>query len=250
VVVAMTQVMPAKLRKSPLLEALFEVRFVPVVPGAGDVLPGLIFGNLRSRYPKVEQLPVAAVPRAFRASQEALTYQASHRLQGSDGGSIQLGDRIGAVSTTSYPGWEGFRSMILEFLDVLGKTGLIKTLERFSFRYINLLAMSSEVKQLSLLNIHVDLVGRAPNERGFVLRAEIDEGDITSTVQIAPNATAKGPNNLEISGLLVDIDTIVKSPTPTFLSAPKAELEEAHRAVKQTFFSMLTKDTLADLGPE
>lgn len=246
----MTQVMPAKLRKSPLLEALFEVRFVPVVEGAGDVLPGLIFGSLRSKYPRVEQLPAAGVPRAIRASQEALIYQASHRLHGSGGASIQLGDRLGAVSTTSYPGWAGFRSMILELVGALGATGLIKTVERFSFRYINVLTTSGDGKQLPLLNLNVELVGRSPDERGFLLRTELGSGDITSTVQIAPNATAKGPNNVEISGLLVDIDTVVKSPGSTFANEPAPDLEKAHRVVKETFFSLLTKETLTGLGPE
>ncbi len=246
----MTQVLPAKLRKSPLLEALFEVRFVPVVPGAGDVLPGLVFASLRSKYPDVEQLPVAAVPRAVRASQEGLVYQASHRLQGPSGGSIQLGDRLAAVSTTAYPGWDSFRAMILEVLDVLGKTGLIKTVERFSFRYINVLPVSSDQKQLPLLNIHVELLGKVPNERGFLLRSETDEGDITCKLQIAPNAMAKGPHNVEISGLLVDIDAVVKAPPQTFIGAPATELDEAHDAVKRTFFSLLTKAALADLGPE
>jgi uncharacterized protein (TIGR04255 family) len=246
----MTQVMPAKLRKSPLLEALFEVRFLPVVVGAGDVLPGLVFGSLRSKYPQVEQLPAGAVPRAIRASQEALIYQASHRLHGSGGASIQLGDRLAAVSTTSYPGWEAFRSMILELVGVLGTTGVVKTVERFSFRYINMLTTSVNGMQLPLLNLHVDLVGRTPNERGFLLRTEFDSGDITSTVQIAPKATAKGPNNVEISGLLVDIDTVLKPSGSTFFTEPTPDLERAHRAVKETFFSLLTKEALAELGPE
>ena len=140
VVVAMTQVMPKKLRKSPLLEALFEVRFVPLVEGAGDVLPGLIFGRLRSKYARVEQLPAAAVPRTVERVRRALVYQASHRLHGSNGASIQVGDRVAAVSTTAYPGWEVFRSMVLELLGVLRETSLVKVVERFSFRYINMLA--------------------------------------------------------------------------------------------------------------
>ncbi|HZL18302.1 MAG TPA: TIGR04255 family protein [Polyangia bacterium] len=246
----MTQVMPAKLRKSPLLEALFEVRFVPVVEGAGDVLPGLIFGSLRSKYARVEPLPAAGVPRNIRAAQEALIYQASHRLHGSDGSSIQVGDRVAAVSTTSYPGWEAFRSLILELVSVLRETGLVRTVERFSFRYINLLTSSADAKQLPLLNLHVELVGRSPDERGFLLRTEFDSSDITSVVQIAPNASAKGPNNIEVSGLLVDIDTVLKTPGSTFFTEPTADLEKVHRVVKETFFSLLTKETLAELGPE
>lgn len=246
----MTQVMPIRLRKSPLLEAIFEMRFVPVVEGAGDVLPGLIFGTLRSKYSRIEQLPVAAVPRAVRASQDALVYQPSHRLHGSEAASIQLGDRVAAVTSTSYPGWVAFRSMALELVEVIGKTGMIKTVERLSLRYTNVLTSSKDREQLPLLNIHVELVGRAPSERGFLLRTETDEGDITSTVQIAPNATAKLATSVDISGLLVDIDTVIQSPSSTFLSAPVRELEKVHDAVKKTFFSLLTKEAIAELDPE
>jgi len=250
VVVAMTQVMPKKLRKSPLLEALFEVRFVPVVEGAGDILPGLIFGSLRSKYPRVEQLPAAAVPRSIRAGQEALIYQASHRLHGSDGASIQVGDRVAAVSTTSYPGWNAFRSMITELVGVLRTTGLVKTVERFSFRYINVLTSFANGKQLPSLKLNVELVGRSPNERGFLLRTEFESGALTTVVQIATDASAKGPGNVEVSGMLVDIDTVMKVPASTFFAEPMDGLEEAHRIVKETFFSLLTEEALAKLDPE
>ena len=112
----------------------------------------------------------------------------------------------------------------------------------FLFRYINLLSPSLGANQLPLLNLHVELVGRSPNERGFLLRTEFDSVDITSVVQIVPNASAKGPNDVEVSGLLVDIDTILeKLPESTFFAEPTPDLEKTHRAVKETFFSLLTE---------
>ena len=68
-----------------------------------------------------------------------------------------------------------------------------------------------------MLNLHVELVGKSPNERGFLLRTEFDVDGVTSTVRDpAPNASAKGPANAEVSGLLIDIDTVVKGPTRHF----------------------------------
>ena len=44
--------LPVALGKSPLVEALFEVRFEPSIPVAGEILPGVLFERFTAE-PKI-----------------------------------------------------------------------------------------------------------------------------------------------------------------------------------------------------
>jgi len=241
---------PKALRNSPLQEVLFELRFKPSSPNVGDILPGLLFGRLGTKYPRVESLPFASVPRQVRENQEELRFQASHRLVGTHGAALLVGDRMSAAATTSYTGWTDFRSRVCELLETLASTALVSSVERFSFRYINILPAPPHGSQLSQIALNASLMGRPLLEQGLIVRTEVEVDGFTSVVQIAPNTSAKGENGLIASGLLLDIDTISGVPEPDFLRSPSAALDAAHAGLKKIFFGILTSDGLARLEPE
>lgn len=95
--------MPAKLKLPPLRETFFEVQFEPVIPTAGDILPGLLYAQMKAEYPQVMPLPMATVPRKVRQQNPELHYQASHRLQGASS-SILIGDRVVSLTSLQYSG--------------------------------------------------------------------------------------------------------------------------------------------------
>jgi uncharacterized protein (TIGR04255 family) len=181
-----------------------------------------------------------------------MAYQPSHRLRGG-ARTIQVGDRLLSVTTTHYSGWDAFRASVLDAMGAVRQTNLIRNIERFSFRYINVLNTGPGESQLALLNLRVDLVGHPPEENGFLLRTEIKEDGLISVVQIAPNASAKASiagTAQEATGLLVDIDTITLAVPTNFFADPAPALDKAHRVLERTFFSLLTSETLARLEPE
>jgi uncharacterized protein (TIGR04255 family) len=241
--------MPEKLKLSPLRETFFEVQFEPTIPTAGDILPGLLYSHMKSEYPTVMPLPMANVPRKVRQQNPGFHYQASHRLQGA-AGSILIGDSVISLTTLEYPGWNHFKSKLISLLKVLKATEQAKTVKRFSFKYINLIEAQPKEPQLAFLNMKIECVGTAPRERGFHLRTEFEQDNYTTIVQVAPGSTVKVPSsNSEISGLLVDVDTIRFEPGPDFLSNPDSLLEEAHLVAKKIFFSLLTPSTVERLQP-
>ena len=245
----MTLRLPQKLLKSPLRETIFEMRFEPALAAAGDILPGLLYSELKSDFPEVVPLPLASVPRAIREKTPDLVYQYAHSLRGSSG-SVQLGDRVLAFHVIDYPGWIIFRAKIESLIKAVQATGLVKQLERFSFKYVNVIEASTSEKQLQLLNLKMELVGHSPAEHGFQLRVEHEEGNCTIITCVSPNATAKlAFSGKEVAGLLVDVDTIRFDPGREFWTAPGVLLDEAHAVAKVRFFSLLTESTLKRLEP-
>ena len=240
--------LPKALGKTPLLEAVFELRFRPTIVSAGDVLPGLLFGDLRTDYPTVEQLPVGNIPREIREKDANLLYQPTHRLTAPTS-LVQVGERV--VSLTMlypYPGWGKFRERILSLLKGVGRTGLVRECERFSFRYLNVIAAPKESPQLPMLTVLLSWPGRTFTERGLRVRFERDEGDFTTVIQVTPDVTAKSGDAV-VSGLLVDVDTIRPKAPTAFWDTDVKPLEDAHTVAKETFYSLLTGATLSNLEP-
>lgn len=233
---------------SPLREAIFELRFVPATPTAGDLLLGVLHSFLKKEYPEVLALPMANVPRNIRDQNPDLKYQPSHRLIGGPH-SVQIGDYSVLLGTIEYPGWDNFKLRIESLIDALNQTGFVKQIERFSFKYINLIEAAKSEKQLPLLNLKIELTGMAPNEIGFLLRSECSEGKFTTIFQIAPNVSIKiPPKNTEISGLMIDVDTISNVGNELWMNHASI-LEEGHLVAKKNFLSLLTKSTLERLKP-
>jgi len=242
--------LPKALGKTPLLEAIFEVRFRPTIPSAGDVLPGLLFADFRTEYTIVEQLPAGAVPREIRESNPNLVHQPTHRLTAPKAGStLQVGDRMASVTLLyPYPGWGKFRERVVSLLKSVKRTGLVAECERFAFRYVNVITAPKDGPRLPMLTVQFGWPGHPITERGLHLRFERDEGEFVTIFQISPDVTGK-VGDATVSGLLIDIDTI-RPKVPATLWDPDVKLlEDAHSFAKQTFYALLTDATLRGLEP-
>lgn len=241
--------MPVQLGKSPLVEVIFELRFEAGTVAAGDLFPGLLYPVMKSQFPEVAPLPMASIPREIRDRNPSLIYQPSHRLKGGPH-DVQVGDRAITLTTTSYPGWNRFKEMVEFVVEGVKGTGLLKQVERFSFKYTNLIETHTDEKQLSLLNLRIELINGAPIERGFRLRTERDDGDFLTIIEIITNAAVKRPTaSNEISGLLVTVDTIRHGVGNDFLTDRSPFIEEGHSVAKQIFYSLLTDSTIKRLEP-
>lgn len=159
------------------------------------------------------------------------------------------------LHTIEYPGWSRFKDKAKVLIDALQKTGLVKQIERFSFKYVNLIEVSESESQLPLLNIRVEIIGKPPIEKGFLLRTEIHKEKYITIIQVATNAIAthlistKEPSK-QLSGLMVDVDTISVGVGNEFWVNRDSLLDEGHMVVKQTFFSLLTKTALEGMEPK
>jgi uncharacterized protein (TIGR04255 family) len=180
---------------------------------------------------------------------DALLYRVSHRLVGYSE-TLAFGDRVISFSSQSYPGWSVFKQESSMLARALLDTGLLASVERFSFRYLNVFSEVEIGRRLSMLNLRLEVAGSAPSETGLQLRFEQQSGDFRTIVNVWPDAAAKlRVDSTSRRGLLLDVDTVYSGPLPTFFEDCPSLLEEAHVTLKSTFFSMLTNETLESLGP-
>jgi uncharacterized protein (TIGR04255 family) len=240
---------PVRLKKEPLIEALWEIRFTSSKQSVAELLPGLIFNSLPDKYPNTVRLPTANMPPELVEADPNLRYLPKIRLEGGNH-AVQIGEHV--ISThvrRPYSGWRNFSAEIHALIDAVRKTDLIDRLERFSLKYVDLIDLG-QPHDLSCLNARVELGGqqiRSPVH----LRAEVQKEGMLHIVQIASSATAVLPEEkAPITGVLLDTDTICNLTEGESWKEVESRLDAAHTKAKALFFSLLTNDTITKLGAE
>lgn len=245
------QTLPKKLKKEPLIDAAFEVRFTSAFP-AGGVLPGLLFGNLDGDK-KIEQLPMSQLPQVMRDAEPNLRFAPLSRLDWEQF-YINVGDRSVSVGFKHpYPGWNSFKPAIIKVMDVLKDANVIMSVERYSLKYIDLLPSTDLREQVSFLDFSVTLAGHKLEDEAFQIRLEIPSDGFIHAVQVVSSATATLHTGESRQGLIVDVDTIANQQGWTFedlLSGFSDKLEAIHQANKKVFFDCLKPKTITALEPE
>ena len=69
-----TRSLPTNLKKDPLVDAVFEIRFSSSIP-ASSVVPGILFSKLKGQA-QIERLPASDIPSQLRMLNPAL--QSNH----------------------------------------------------------------------------------------------------------------------------------------------------------------------------
>jgi uncharacterized protein (TIGR04255 family) len=245
----MDQPIPKRLKKEPLLEALWEVRFGSDKESVVELLPGLIYRDLSSSYPEIRRLPVANLPPRVIQQDAALRYIPTVRLQG-DRYSIQIGEHAVSLSCPRpYTGWEEFSKSIRELADLLKGTNLLTRPERFSLKYIDVIP-SSDGPTLEPLEIELKLGTHELINLPVQLRTEIQEDDFIHIIQIISLAEINLPTGEHFKGVLVDTDTIYQRESGDFWSNFNDLLDISHQFNKKLFFRLLKQSTIEWLEPE
>ncbi len=90
---------PKRLRKEPLIEAIWQVQFDS--PGAGEALPGLLYATLLKDHPNLQliRLPIADIPASVAQMDPNLRLAAKIRLDEPGGVFLwQVGDRVATLN--------------------------------------------------------------------------------------------------------------------------------------------------------
>jgi len=237
--------------KEPLIDAVFEVRFSGAFR-AGSLLPGMLFAGLDGDK-KSEPLPFSQIPQAMRDADANLRYAPLNRI---DWGNyfVNVGDRSVSVSSKyPYAGWKDFKPAIIKVMGVLKNANVIKSIERYSVKYIDLLPSTDLREQVSFINLDVTLAGHSLVGEAFQIRLEIPKDRFLHAVQVAASATVTLYTGESRQGLIVDVDTIAKQEGVAFedfFSGLGDKLDAIHHENKKVFFDCLKPQTLEALGPE
>jgi uncharacterized protein (TIGR04255 family) len=246
----MTEKLPVKLKKEPLIDALFEMRFTSAT-SASSILPGVLFSMLPGKI-TIERLPTEQIPRHILDSDPNLRFAPLVRMH-VDNFVINIGDRSLAVGCNMpYPGWKAFKPCILEVLNLLKKNDIVQAVHRFSMKYINLIPAENQAGQVSAINGSVVLGKHTLKQENFSLRMEIPQTSMIHAVQIISSAILTLQDGSTREGLIVDIDSITDLENPDFafwLERLSDQLDSMHSANKAMFFECLRPETIASLEP-
>lgn len=242
--------LPTKLKKEPLIDAIFEVRFESNID-ASVVLPGVFFNKLTGKS-KIETLPTAQIPKAMRDANPNLRFSATNRIDW-DKFFINVGDFSVSVSCKyPYPGWTNFKKSIIEVIGILQESGIVEKVERYSLKYVDLLPVIDGKHKVSMLNLKIDIADHTLADEPFQFRIEILKDEIIHVVQLVSSAKAVLHTGVVKDGLIVDVDTLAVLKDTSLSSLVQGiddKLEVIHTANKKMFFDCLNHETLTTLEP-
>ena len=241
---------PKRLKKEPLIEAIWQVEFES--PAAGDVLPGLLYAALRKDHPKLQlhRLPAADLPAIVAQMDPNLRLAAKVRLEEPEGAFLwQVGDRVATLNCRKpYAGWAAFREAIISLTKIIEESGLVAQPLRHSLRYIDLLTLN-DAPDLSALQFDMKLGSHAVKTLPLQMRLELPDGEVNHIIQIATPAQAQLPDGQQ-TGSVVDLETFANA-QPGNWAAMRNQLDTLHDQSKRLFFEhLLTAEAIEKLEPE
>lgn len=246
----MTEKLPTKLIKEPLIDAVFEMRFSASGP-ASNILPGVIFSKLDGEK-NIETLPLSEIPKHIRDNDPNLQFAPTVRIQW-DSYLILISDKsIALACKQPYPGWSSFKKSIQKVVELLNDVGIIQAVHRFALKYIDIIPSDSIKEQVSFINLTAKLGNHILEKESFQFRIEIPKDDIINAIQILSSASVILENGTNKTGLVIDIDTIYNVPDQkitNFSQLLSDNLDQVHRINKETFFECITPATLVLLEP-
>ena len=238
--------LPSGLKSDTVLEAIFEMRFEPEPPN--EAVFGVIYPIVMSKFSGLQHipLPVLQLPDVVRNNDIQFKYQPLNRLQGTEL-SISIGPRVFSFSILKpYIGWGKWKPSILDILNKLSDSHVIKSVTRTGLRYLNFI----ERDVFPLVNVDVKIINSTVKPLSTNVRAEIAEGEYMKALQLANNASIneKGQNK---KGSLIDIDVVRNKKITNYDFKINLEtiLDKSHMMAKQLYFDILKQDFLTELEP-
>lgn len=246
----MMKTLPKKLKKEPLIDAIFELRF------SSDeqvllMLPGILFKELGGAK-TISPLPISQLPQEIRRSDPNLKYAPVNRL---DWGLffVNIGDFSVSVNCKfPYPGWSVFKPAIIEVINVLAASGLVKGVERYSLKYIDVIPSFDHRQKVDMVNLDVTIAGHRLEKEPYSIQVEIPKNGMSNLVQIVSGARAILHTGVAREGLIVDVDTVSIQNgigmDALFAKLPET-LDSIHQTNKEMFFDCITDATRNSLEP-
>lgn len=241
---------PKRLKNEPLIEAIWQVQFES--PGAGDVLPGLMYASLKKAHPNLtlHRLPVADIPAMAAQVDPNLRFAAKLRLEEPNGAFIwQIGDRVVTLNCRKpYAGWAAFRAAIVSLIQIIEESGVVSQPQRHSLRYIDLLTLD-EAPDVSALQLDLKVGEFEVRNFPIQMRVELPDDHLTHVLQIATPAQVQLQEGVR-TGTVVDLETFSTQLTIDW-EAVRSEIDTLHDYSKRMFFThLLRTDAIEKLQPE
>lgn len=247
--------LPEYLGNSPLIEAIWQIRFdVNPALAVGDLLPGILFTALEGNKKgyQLYQLPLAEIPQAMLSADENLKYQAKYRIEAPNLPYLyHIGEHMVSVNCRKpYEGWAIFKNKISELVGILQKAPFEFVNLKASLRYINFFPKSTIPSISPWFQVALRIGDFSIETNPLQIRAELPETECTHVVLlINPAQLMMTDAATENVGIIIDIDTILHG-TQNRLDEILAQLDMLHQKNKVLFFNqILTEDSINKFNP-
>ena len=208
------QKLPKVLEHEPLVDAIFEVRLNRTAPLV-DILPGFLFHELDPK-PTVKRLPAAEIPQPMRAKDPNLQFAPLSRLEWGKY-FISVGNRNIVISCKlPYPKWPNFKAGILDITARIAKAGIAGKVERYSVKYVNLIAAPTLAEQMEKIRVEITLGSVKVGADHVNMQVHRVEDKIIHILSVINGAKGRLPDGKELSGVVVDIDSIRNVDLPDY----------------------------------
>jgi uncharacterized protein (TIGR04255 family) len=211
-----------------------------------------LFSKLKPS-PQIERLPASDIPSQIRALNPALQSQPLMRMHWNSSFVVLIGDAsLGLGCKMPYPGWQRFKSHILELAQLLKDSQFVDQIERYSLKYVGVVDGKNPAEQLARIKMDLKLGDYNLKDDPFTVRIEMLRDPFLYIVHLAAQATATLFDGSQRTGILIDIDGLREHKTANldeFIGELPERVEALHTLNKQLFFGLLTDETLAYLEP-
>lgn len=244
------QRLPKILEREPLVDAIFEVRFSEV-PCLSEILPGALFSKLEIK-PEISRLPAAEIPQPMRAADQNLRFQPVVTL-GLEHFTVSIGDQAFSINCKlPYPKWAAFKNEIINITSLIRDIGISGRVQRYSLKYVNIIEAASIEDQIKKVNLDIHLGSFDVKDEAFSLMVQKPEKSTLHLISIISGARATLAGGRDLSGIVVDVDSIRHLSSmeySSFVDSLAVEVEDLRVENKIKFFSCLTEDAITELGP-
>jgi len=235
--------LPIRIEPCPIVEAIFEARFVS--PESWATLPGLLYAQVREKYTEQKNLPLAQVPEEFRRQDPALQHLPLLQFLSKDF-LIQLGPRVVSLVTkpNAYPGWPAIKEELDWVIQRIQAASFVGETERLGVRYVDFF----EGDVFSELHLHLAVNDQPLTGAQTDVTTVLRRGPLVIRLRVTNGAivgTAQGPQ----PGSVLDVDAWFGPPEADLFENGVARFGEAHDTIKGLFFGLLKPELLATLNP-
>jgi uncharacterized protein (TIGR04255 family) len=235
--------LPANITPCPILEAVFEVRFTSAA--SWSTLPGLLYGQIREKYPEQTVLPLSEIPENVRMQDPALAHLPLLRFSG-PAFHVQAGPRMVSLGTRlfEYPGWSAIQEELTWLLDKIRCAGIVNETERIGVRYIDF--FPEEIRPELLLSVRI---GDNPLVESEVsATAALRKGAVNIRLQFT-NSAIVTERRAPKKGVVLDMDAWFGPLDADLFANGLERFDEAHQTIKGVFFGLLAPPFLDRLKP-
>lgn len=247
----MSKLLPVRLEKEPLIEAVCELRVLSNV-ALNTYFPGILLAKHPMDVTDLRQLPAMMIPEQVRAAQAEMAFAPLVQLR-FKGILVMVGERSLVVANPApYLGWAAFRALIVEVFTVLLDANLVTMIERYSIKYTNVFKENEVPEPRSALAWKFEIADLDLKVNTTTLRTETIVDGFLTIITMSGGVTAQAEGVAPMQGALIDIDTISQAQPQgpsDFASSMSVALDQVRLANKTVFFKCLTDEAVDALKP-